>query len=141
MADLKNPHLEVLELQAAVAQLQAQLLGTQAELAKYKHQELMAAVSQLQRTLSLARLDSAALDADSRQQLMQIAAMSAEQLPQIVTKQLTEDDGSPKIGPDGKVMLVRQDGSPLSLQERAILARADELRLASQLHLAAGGQA
>lgn len=131
MADTKNPHLEVLELQAALAQLQAQLLGTQAELARYKHQELLAASSRAQQALAMAKTEPSALTTEVRQQLLEIASLPVERLPSFVTKQAQNDDGTPKLGPDGRVVLLHQDGTPLSLVERAAVARLEELRATS----------
>jgi len=125
MADAKNPQVEILELQLAVAQLQAQLLGTQAELAKYKHRELMAGVAQIQTALNAAKAEPDAVDAKVRAQLLEIAALPAEQLPSIITKQVTD----PKSG--AVTDIVHQDGRPLSILDRAIMARQEELRAAS----------
>lgn len=131
MADGKNPHVEVLELQAALAQLQAQLLGTQAELARYKHQELLAAMGRTQQALAVAKTEPEAVTASVRQQLIEIAGLPIERLTSFVTKQAQNDDGTPKLGPDGKVILLHQDGTPLSITERAMIARLEELRAAS----------
>ena len=125
MADAKNPQVEILELQLAVAQLQAQLLGTQAELAKYKHRELMVDVAQIQTALNAAKAEPDAVDAKVRAQLLEIAALPAEQLPSIITKQVTD----PKSG--AVTDIVHQDGRPLSILDRAIMARQEELRAAS----------
>jgi len=125
MADAKNPQVEILELQLAVAQLQAQLLGTQAELAKYKHRELMVGVAQIQTALNAAKAEPDAVDAKVRAQLLEIAALPAEQLPSIITKQVTD----PKSG--AVTDIVHQDGRPLSILDRAIMARQEELRAAS----------
>lgn len=65
---------------------------------------------------------------DVQAALDRIARAQAHELPPIVTMQARNDDGPPVIGRDGLPELVRQDGSPLTVIERAIMARAKALR-------------
>ena len=52
MADNTTPqNVEVLKLQLLVTQLQAQLIATQAEVARYQHRELMQESSRLQQAI------------------------------------------------------------------------------------------
>ena len=132
MNNAQNPHIEILELQLVIGQLQAQLLSTQAELAKYKHKELLAAVAQVQTALTAAKVEPASVDADIRKQLLEIAALPAERLPSIVTKQAQNEDGTPKLDQRGNVQLLHQDGTPLSVVDMAVLARIEELRAANR---------
>ncbi len=59
--------------------------------------------------------------------LDRVATLPLTELPTYVTKQAQNDDGSPKVGPDGRVILLHQDGTPLSVVERAIVDRFYEL--------------
>jgi hypothetical protein len=68
------------------------------------------------------------LDEATRAALDVIATLPMDQLPSYVTRQAQNDDGSPKRDAAGLVILLHQDGTPLSVIERAYVARAEQLR-------------
>jgi hypothetical protein len=72
-----------------------------------------------------------AVDETTQAELARIAAAGPNDLPSIITKQAQHDDGSPRRDADGNVILLHQDGTPLSVIERAIIARQAELRAAA----------
>jgi hypothetical protein len=100
------------------------LLRALAELAEVRGQ-LAAINAQLQR-------DDHQLTDDALQaELSRIAKAGRDELPQIVTTQAKHDDGTPQRDADGNVILLHQNGEPLSVIERAIIARQAELRAAA----------
>ena len=58
---------------------------------------------------------------DVQEMLDRIAVAKADELPPLVTRQVTNWE-------TGEVTVTRQDGTPLSVIDKAIMARADELR-------------
>ncbi len=96
------------------------LIATQQELAQLKLQVLQGQ----QQTLAAERT---ALEGEYRQALdnrieAEVAALPLEDLPQIVSKQLMRD-GAIVRDLAGEPVLVRQDGTPLSPYEKAVLKR------------------
>jgi hypothetical protein len=141
-----TPSVEVLTLQLQVARLQAELLAANAEIGRYRHRELQQQAAQLQQAIQQAKQRAAepapAAPAQSptadpppddamQAELARIAAAGPNDLPSIITKQAQHDDGSPRRDADGNVILLHQDGTPLSVIERAIIARQAELRAAA----------
>lgn len=72
--------------------------------------------------------EPAAFDEPTRAMLAKIAVAPIHELPMMVTKKAQHDDGSPVIGPDGRVVLLNQDGTPLTVIQQAIMRRIEELR-------------
>lgn len=113
----------------------ALLLRALADLAEVRGQ-LAALNSQLQRQAEAGaalRTETADPPTDEALQaeLARIAKAGHGELPSLVTRQAQNDDGSPKRDADGNVILLHQNGEPLSVIERAILARQAELRAAA----------
>lgn len=75
-----------------------------------------------------AKPEPAALDDATRAMLAKIAVAEMRDLPMMITRQAQNPDGSPVIGPDGRVVLLNQDGTPLSVVQQAIMRRIEELR-------------
>jgi hypothetical protein len=139
MADtMQQPSIEVLTLQLQVTRLQAELIAAQAEIGRYRHQEMLAKASQIQQAIQQAKQRAAEpapaataqsptadppTDEATQAELARIAKAGADELPQVVTRQMPGDGGQP--------MLVNQQGQPLTVIERAILARQAELRAAA----------
>ena len=97
------------------------LLRALAELAEVRGQ-LAAINAQLQR-------DDHQLTDDALQaELARIAKAGHGELPSLVTRQAQNDDGTPQRDADGNVILLHQNGEPLTVIERAILDRQAELR-------------
>lgn len=112
--------LEMLQLKLQNAQLAAQLAGTQAEMLRERHRELMGQISGLQQAI-------AQHDAAQKALLERIARAAPEELPSLVTRQI-----------DGQVVVLDAhtgDYRPLTVVEQAWMARLNALREA------AGGQA
>lgn len=112
----------------------ALLLRTLAELSEVRGQ-LEAINVQLQRqaqaggVLQISTADTPTDEAvDDQAELADIASLPAEELPSFVTRQAQNDDGTPKLGPDGLPVLLRQNGKPLSVLELAIVQRQAKLR-------------
>ncbi|MCU0951447.1 MAG: hypothetical protein MUC68_10380 [Burkholderiaceae bacterium] len=119
-----TPSIEVLTLQLQVTRLQAELIAAQSEIGRYRHQEALQKASQLQQAIQAAKQRAAepapAVDEAMQAELARIAKAGADDLPQIVARQMPGDAGQP--------MLVTQNGQPLTVIERAILDRQAELR-------------
>lgn len=129
MADTR----ESLMAQAELLRTRMELLAAQAQVMQYQHRDLGAQLGRLNaqmQALAAAEARAAAppVDEVTQAQLDGIAKADRDQLPNIITKQARNDDGTPVLGSDGLPVLVRQDGSPLTVIERAILARSAELR-------------
>mgnify|MGYP001768440898 CR=1 FL=1 len=72
-----------------------------------------------------------AVDEATQAELARIAKAGHGELPSLVTKWAQNDDGTPQRDADGNVILLHQDGRPLSVIEMAIIARQAALRAAS----------
>lgn len=131
-----TPSVEVLTLQLQVARLQAELLAANAEIGRYRHRDLQQQAAQIQQAIQQAKQRAAEpappaqsptaeppTDEALQAELARIAKAGRDELPQIVTRQMPGDDGQP--------VLVNQQGQPLTVIERAIIARQAELRAAA----------
>lgn len=108
--------LETLRLRLQVAQLAAQLAGTQAEMLRDRHRALMGEIGGLQQAIEQHEgAQKAVLD--------RIAQAGPEDLPSLATRQI-----------DGQVVVLDAhtgEYRPLTVIERAWLARMDALRAAA----------
>lgn len=69
-----------------------------------------------------------AVDPATQAMLAEIANAPADDLPPMVTKMAQNDDGTPQRDAAGNVILLNQDGTPLTIIQRAIVARHAQLR-------------
>lgn len=67
-------------------------------------------------------------DPDTQAELDRIAKAQIHELPPMVTRQAQNDDGSPKRDAQGRVILLNQDYTPLTVVQQAIIDRIAELR-------------
>lgn len=124
MAD--SPEVQVVKLQLALTQASMQILELRGQLAKYQHREAMQTMGQLQEQLrALENPPEAVLSTAEQEMIAKIKAMTAAELPSIVTSQ----------APDGSLQII--DGAthqprPLTPVERATLDRIEELRKEAQ---------
>jgi hypothetical protein len=128
--------IETLGLRAQLVRTQMEALQLRAQLMQRDHQALAAELGQINaQQQALAAAEAAAkastVDAETQAKLDLIATLPMDKLPSYVTRQAQNDDGSPKRDAAGRVILLHQDGTPLSVIERAIIARQAELRAAS----------
>ncbi len=135
MADITT-----LQAQAELLRTQMEVLQLRAQLLQRDHRDLALQLGQINAQLQRAAepappVQSPTADppADEALQaeLARIAKAGHGELPSLVTRQAQNDDGSPKRDADGNVILLHQNGEPLTVIERAILARQAELRAAA----------
>ena len=127
MADITT-----LQAQAELLRTQMEVLQLRAQLLQRDHRDLALQLGQINAQLQRAaepappaQSTTADPPADEALQaeLARIAKAGRDELPQVVTRQMPGDGGQP--------MLFNQQGQPLSVIERAILARQAELRAAA----------
>lgn len=122
-----------LATRAELLRAQMENLQLRSELLQRDHRDLATQLGHVNAQLrALAPADAAAtappVDGETQAQLDVIATLPMDQLPSYVTKQAQHDDGTPKLDAAGRVILLHQDGTPLNVIERAVMARQAELR-------------
>lgn len=71
---------------------------------------------------------ASAHDPATQAELDRIAKAQIHELPPMVTRQAQNDDGTPKRDAQGRVILLNQDYTPLTVIQQAIVDRTAELR-------------